>query len=174
MQSNPTQTAESSARPWFREPMVWMLIVLPVIVIAASIVTIVLAVRSGGGDVYPSEVKRTAQIQVEDLSADRRAIELGLNGSMTIDAATGAVALTLANAPEATQKLRLDLIHPAQASSDLSAELVRSGDGFVGRIDNAAGRTWSVHVSDAEATWRVAGRFDPASNTALLAPALAE
>ncbi len=154
--------------------MVWLLIALPSLVIAGTVFAIVLAVRAGGGDAFPSAVRRTAQIQAEDLAPDRAAIAMNLHGFLRIDAATGAVRLELANLPPATLKLHLDLIHPARASEDRSADLVRSGEVFVGRIEGAAGRVWSVQVSDAEATWRIAGRFDPATNAATLAPALSE
>ena len=161
-------------RAWYREPMVWMLIALPSIVIAASIITIVLAVKSGGGDVYPSMVKRTAQVQVEDLAADRTAIAMKLSGMFRIDAATGSVRVELAGVPAEVNTLHLDLIHPAQASADMSADLVRAGETFVGRIDNAAGKVWSVELRDAQGNWRIAGRLDPQTNATTLAPALSE
>lgn len=163
-----------SKRPWYREPMVWLLIALPTLVIAGTFFAIALAVRAGGGDAFPSAVRRTAQIQAEDLAPDRNAIALDLHGSLSIDPATGAVWLNLENLPATTLKLRLDLIHPARAAEDISTDLVRAGENFAGRIDNATGKVWSVQVSDADFTWRVAGRFDPATNSVMLAPALSE
>ena len=154
--------------------MVWLLIALPTLVIAGTFFAITLAVRTGSGDAFPSSVRRTAQIQAEDLAPDRAAIAMNLHGSLRIDAATGAVRLELANVPPATMKLHLDLIHPARAAEDLAADLVRAGETFAGRVEGAAGKVWSVQVSDAENTWRVAGRFDPATHSAALAPALSE
>ena len=163
-----------SKHPWYREPMVWLLIALPAVVIAGTVFAIVLATRAGGGDAFPSAVRRTAQIQADDLAPDRKAIALDLHGSLSIDPSTGAVWLALENLPASTLKLHLDLIHPARAAEDMSTDLVRAGENFAGRIENATGKVWSVLVSDAESTWSVTGRFDPATNSATLAPALSE
>ena len=169
-----TIPAETPARPWYREPMAWMVIGLPAIVVGAAIATLAIAINAGGTDAYPAQVKRTAQVQVEDLAADRAAIAMAIRGTLAIDADTGAVRVALDNAPVSTMQLRLDLIHPARAAGDVQLMLVRSGDAFLGRLDVPAAQVWAVQASDADGTWRVTGRYEPGLGEVLLAPALSE
>lgn len=169
-----TTSAPSPARPWYREPMVWMVIGLPTFVVGAAIATLVIAIRAGGTDAYPAAVRRTAQVQVEDLAADRAAIALGIAGTLAIDADTGAVRVALENVPSSTVRIRLNLIHPARADGDMELMLVRSGDAFLGRLETPAVQVWTVQASDAQGAWRVTGRFEPGAGTVALAPALSE
>lgn len=169
-----TVTSETPARPWYREPMAWMVIGLPTFVVGAAIATLVIAIRSGGTDVYPAQVQRTAQVQVEDLAADRAAIALDIRGTLAIDADTGAVRMALDNVPADTRQVRLDLIHPARAEGDVQLMLVRSGDAFLGRLEVPALRVWSIQASDAQGAWRVAGRFEPGLGKVALTPAFSE
>ncbi|MCX7556260.1 FixH family protein [Xanthomonadaceae bacterium JHOS43] len=169
-----TMMQATASRPWYREPMVWMVWGLPAIVVVAALATVTIAVRAGGTDVWPAQVRRTAQVQVEDLAADRTAIAMNLKGALAIDQATGAIRLRLENVPATTLQLRLDLIHPARAEGDMQLSLVRSGDQFLGRLGVSATQVWSVQVSDPDGTWRVAGRFEPGRGEVLLMPALSE
>lgn len=169
-----SMTQAADVRPWYREPMAWMVWGLPAFVVLAAIATLVIAIRAGGADAWPAQVRRTAQVQVEDLAADRAAIALGLKGRLAIDADTGALRLRLENVPAGTLHVRLDLIHPARAAGDAQATLVRSGDAFIGRLDVPATQVWAVQASDAQGAWRVAGRFEPGLGEVALAPALSE
>lgn len=167
-------SAPLDARPWYREPMVWLVFGLPSIVVIAGIVTLVIAIRAGGNDAYPAQVRRTAQIQVEDLAADRAAIALGIRGTLAIDADTGAIRVLLDNVPAATVQLRLDLIHPARADGDVRLVLTRSGDAFLGRLAMPVAQVWSVQAGDVDGAWRVTGRFEQGDGETVLAPALSE
>lgn len=169
-----TMTDPNNTTPWYREPMAWMVWGLPAIVVAAAIATLVIAIQAGGTDSWPTQVRRTVQIQVEDLAPDRAAIALGLKGTLIIDADTGAVRVRLDNVPTDTMQLQLDLIHPARAAGDVQLTLVRSDDVFLGRLGVPAVQVWSVQASDPEGTWRVAGRFEPGAGEVALIPALSE
>ena len=63
---------EPERSPW-REPMVWMLVALPLGSVVASAWLIAAALRSGGDDAIADPVQGTAQIQVSDLDPDLRA-----------------------------------------------------------------------------------------------------
>ncbi len=169
-----TNSSPPSARAWFGEPMVWLVVGLPAIVVGAAIATLVIAIRSGGADAWPTQVRRTAQIQVEDLAADRAAIAMGLKGVLSINADTGAVRIALENLPASTMQVRLDLIHPARADGDVQLMLVRSGEVFLGRLDVAEMQVWSVQVSAPDGAWRIAGRFEPGLGEVPLLPALSD
>lgn len=162
------------ARPWYREPMLWLVVGLPFIVVVAGFVTLFVAIRAGGADAYPSEVRRTAQIQVESLAADQAAIARGIAGSLAIDPDTGGIRVVLENVPGDVVQVRLSLIHPARAEGDSELMLTRSGDAFHGRIATPLAQVWSVRVSDVEGGWRVGGRYEQGRRAVRLAPSLSE
>ena len=128
--------------------------------VAASLVLVAISVRVGADEALPVDVRRTAQIQQEDLRADRAAIDLGLRGTLAIDARTGAVEVRLAPLPDSTATLALTLIHPSRAAQDRRLTLTRSGDRFLGRVPLPLPAAWTVQVAAADGAWRVAGRFE--------------
>lgn len=165
------------ARAAWREPMLWLVVVLPAVVVVAAIVTLVLAIRSGGSDAVPVEVRRTAQIQVANLDADREALRLGLRGELLLDAGTGAVQLTLqarTQAPVGGERLALEMAHPQAAAADLSIPLVRSGSQWLGRVPLDGAHAWNLALAPEDGAWRLVGRLPAGAARATLAPALAE
>jgi len=160
-------------RPWFREPMVWMMIGLPLCAVVAGTSTLMIALNSGSTDAVPDVVTRTLQIQNANLDADRRAIELGLSGRLTIDAETGAVQVQLDGLESLPPRLKLQLLHAGRASRDLQVPLVRGNDAWHGRVLNAAGQAWNIELSAEDTSWRVGGRLDPGAVDSALAPLLA-
>jgi len=159
---------------WYREPMMWLVVGIPAVLVAASLVLVAISVRVGADEALPVDVRRTAQIQQEDLRADRAAIDLGLRGTLAIDARTGAVEVRLAPLPDSTATLALTLIHPSRAAQDRRLTLTRSGDRFLGRVPLPLPAAWTVQVAAADGAWRVAGRFESGRIEAPLAPKLSE
>lgn len=151
----------------------WLVWLMPAAVVVAGISMVMVAVESGS-DAVPTEVRRTAQVQTENIAPDRLAIELGIRGTLEINPDTGAVTVALANVPADTHQLHLDLIHLARAHGDKSLTLVRGGEQFHGRLDATALQVWAVRLSAMDGSWRVIGRFDPSQPAAALVPALSE
>src|SRR5687768_18603051 len=107
------------ARRWWREPMAWLLVALPL----ASVVATIVLVRVGGAgatfDAAPEPVQRSAQVQQRDLAADERALALGLAGG--VRAIDGGVQVRVDAGGGAGRDARLDgsvltLVHPADAA----------------------------------------------------------
>ncbi|MCI1728928.1 MAG: FixH family protein [Chiayiivirga sp.] len=156
-----------------REPMVWLVVALPLAAVIAGITTLVLALRSGGADAVPAEVRRTAQIQVEDVAADQRALRDGLSASLVVDRQTGALELRLSPAPTPTPvQLQLHLAHPQRADADLELRLVQSGAGWHGRIEPRRAHAWNLRLMPADSSWRLVGRIEPDASQVELHPAL--
>ena len=165
----------SGARPAAREPMLWLVVALPVFAVVAGIATLVLALRSGGADAVPSQVRRTAQIQVADLSADQLALRAKLRATLQVDVGTGALELRLLGAAASPPPtLRLDLVHPLHAEADRSLILVASGSTWHGRIDPARTHAWNLRLVSIDASWRLIGRLEREAAQATLRPALSE
>lgn len=73
-------------RPAWREPMVWLVAAIPAMSIFAGVGLLVVAIRAGGADSVSDPVRRTAQVQVADLSPDALAASLHLRAVVRTDA----------------------------------------------------------------------------------------
>lgn len=160
-----------SARPWYREPMLALVIGLPAAAVVAGFATLVLAAGGDGGD---PRVRRVAQTQTADLAPDRAAARLALGAEAMLDG-NGAVTVRFTRAPAASV-LRLELRHGTVAGRDRGARLVHAGEGvYVGRLDPARGPgAYNVELAPQDAGWRLVGRLDAASRRVRLEPALAD
>lgn len=162
-------------RPWFREPMLWLVLALPFSVVVAGIVTLVLAARSGSFDAVPDPVQRIGKAQTLDLGPDRLATGLGLAGELRLAPDTEAVELVAPDLPAADVRLRLVLSHPSEARADVSVELLASGAGrYAARLAVPRSHAWNLRLSPLDGRWRLQGRLDAGALSAALAPALDE
>lgn len=159
-----------NAKPWYREPMLALVIGLPASAVVAGIATLVLA---AGGDAGDSRVRRVAQTQTTDLAPDRAAARLGLGAELALDG-NGAVTLRFAGGAPQETALRLDLRHATEAKRDRAARLVSAGDGvFVGRLEGERGPgAYNVELGPEDLAWRLVGRLDPGRAHLTLAAAL--
>ena len=66
---------DDKKRPFWREPMMWLVLGLPAMSVVAGVILVTLATRDSS-DSVGDVVTRTAQIQVADLGPDARARDL--------------------------------------------------------------------------------------------------
>ncbi|WP_257388467.1 FixH family protein [Tahibacter caeni] len=162
-------TNDSRARRAWREPLFWLVAGLPALGVVAGVGVVVAAVRSGGSDALTADVRRTAQIQVEDTRADEEALRRGLSARLVFDA-DGGIDLQLRGADDA-DALHLRLLHPARAEFDRQTTLRRDADGrWHARLDGLAGHAWTVRLESADHAWRLAGRLPAGVRETELAP----
>lgn len=143
---------------------------LPVITLIAIVVTVWIA---GGhrADESVGDVRRIAQIQIEDLAADRRAGQLGLMATLAVDAGSGAIQVTLASAaPFRKQSLLLRLEHPIDASRDRSITLLPTSDGWAGHTESWTNHAWRVRLGATDGSWLLRGRLAADQQRLSLAP----
>lgn len=159
-------------RPWYREPMVWLMMALPAAAVIAGLSTVVIAVRASGDDAIPESVRRTAQMQEADLAADHQAAKRHLLARLQLTRSTGAVQVTLTGDAISEDRLELHLIHATDGAKDASAVLVRSGDSWLGRIDAPLSQAWALTLATENDAWRLQGRLPVDRDRVLLEPAL--
>lgn len=170
-----TATAESSSSN-ARNPMLWLVIGLPALVVVAGISTVVIAIRAGGSDAIPEDVRRMAQVQTAELGPDALAAERRLSLVFSVQEA-GLALLPASGEFERDAPLRLSLHHPTDAAQDRALTLAPSLDGW--RVTAASdagpfdvGHDWRVVASDADSRWRLHGRLPAGQRGVLLRPAL--
>lgn len=164
-----------SPRPWYREPMLALVIGLPLTAVVAAIGTLVIAAR-GPGDAMDHAVRRVAQVQTTDLAPDRKAARQGLAATAVIDDA-GAIRLQLrAAAPLPADILLLTLRHATDPRRDRSAALAHLGGAdYAGRLP--APRSPGAHnavLEPADGNWRLVGRLAEGDQRINLQPALGD
>lgn len=153
--------------PW-REPMVWLVGALPAAVLAAAAWTI--ATAAGGTDVARADVRRTAQIQTEDLAADIAAARRALHGDVQLDG-EGVVVRIAGDVDD--DAMQLVLQHPVEAARDRVIALRRDGDAWRARADGlVAPHAWRIAVVGRDARWRLHGVLAARGTHASLQPAV--
>ncbi len=86
-------TMSKQSRPWYRQPLVWMIIAIPLSAVIAGIYTFRLAVISDDGLVVDDYYRKGKEINL-DLSRDKAALAHGLNADIRIDYQQGTISLT--------------------------------------------------------------------------------
>lgn len=148
----------SEKRSAFREPMVWLVVLLPTCVVIACIYTIMIATKGGGSDAIPDAVKRTAQVQTVDRSPEMYAKDHGLSLVLSItDERVEAVPVT--GQFDHSQGLRVLFEHPTDGNQDMALNLASSKQQWHVSQALPLQHDWKVHVSDDQQTWRLHGRL---------------
>jgi len=158
-------------RPAWREPMVWLIAILPLFALAGGIAMIYVAGGSGGGDAVADPVKRTAQVQVSDLGPDAQARRLGLSAIVRVDRNLVEV-LPVTGAFDRAAKLRIAFQHPVRAAADRSLLLQPSALGWRSAATLEDGHDWNLELTSQDGRWRLYGRLPKRQKAAHLKPAL--
>lgn len=162
---------ERKRSPW-REPMVWMLVALPLASVVASALLITAALRSGGDDAIADPVQSTAQIQVSDLGPDMQAQQRQLSAVLRVGA--GFVEVLPATGDfDRRAPLKLSLRHPTLAAADRQLQLQPTATGWRASITLDDGHDWRLQLAPTDASWRILGRLPRHQRAARLAPVLA-
>ncbi|AKC86396.1 FixH family protein [Pseudoxanthomonas suwonensis] len=161
---------ESRSSVW-RNPVMYLVVGLPLLSIVAGVGLVVVAVRSGGADSVTDPVRRVAQIQTADLGPDEAANKLGLSAVLRVEDGIVEVLPATGTFPR-EQALRLLLEHPTRQAEDLRLELAPEGPGW--RLQQAVDpqHDWVVRLQPADGSWRLQGRLPKQQHAARLAPSL--
>lgn len=158
---------DSAPRPAWRQPMFWLVLAIPVATLVAGWHLLGVAGGERAVDSTPDEVKRTAQVQMVDLSADETAARLALQAQLI----AGPGSLRLAGELDA-DPLHLQLVHPADSRLDRVLLLRREGQDWQGEPLPDAGIAWHLRLQPTDGRWRLVGRWHPGDDRAELRPAL--
>ena len=164
--------------PKTRNPVLWLVIGLPAVVVVASLATLYIAIDAGGSDAIPDDVRRTAQIQTTELGPDERAAALKLSavfsvreGHVDVLPASGALVDDTALRGE---PLRLLLQHPTLAAEDRELKLVPTAAGWRAEIALDPKHDWRIQLLPEGSAWRLRGRLPAGQRGVLLAPSVGQ
>ncbi len=166
---------DSSAphRSNWSNPVMWLVVGLPLLSIVAGVGLVVIATRAGGADTVSDPVRRVSQIQTTDLGPDEAAGKLGLSAVLRVE--DGIVEVLPATGEFArTGPLQLLLEHPTRQADDLRLQLAPEGPGWRLRQAVDPGHDWVVQLRADDGSWRLHGRLPKQQHAARLAPLLGE
>lgn len=146
-------------KPWFKHPLVWMMIAIPFSAVIMGVIMIYLAVTTDDGLVADDYYKQGLAIN-EVISRDIKATELGLNAIIELDSTTQAIKVqfdkgSLESYPDT---LLLSLRYATRAKSDVSVTLNHGiGDQYIGVVGKAISQgVWYFEISDQD--WKLNAR----------------
>ncbi len=145
-------TAPAVVKPWYREPLAWLVALFPAAAVVAGLVTAYIAVQSWDGLVVDDYYKRGLEIN-QTLARDERAHALGIVADVEVGD-TVSVRLRGGAAFVAPARLTASFIHATRAGHDLRFQLARGeGDTYVGELPPLARGHWQIQLEADD--WRV-------------------
>ena len=157
--------------PW-RQPMVWLLVAIPLLAVVSTAGLVFVAGGPGATDDIAEPVKRTAQVQVADLGPDAHARTLGLSALVRSDKGIVEV-LPVAGDFDRHAPLTLALRHPTLAAKDQVLVLVPVETGWRTPAQVDLGHDWNVQVAGSNrGAWRLQGRWPAKQAAVYVAPAV--
>lgn len=159
-------------RPWFREPMVWLVLAFPAATVIAGFWTLAIAIRAGGSDAVIDTVQRTAQVQHTSLAADQEARRLGLSASLVLN--EHMLVVEMAGRQSKLAPLVLTVSHPTDASRDLQFTLMPEDGRWLSRVELDSDVYWQLRLVDGQGRWQLDGALSPGRGFAILTPRFAD
>lgn len=155
----------SGQQPWYRQGWPWFLILLPLAMVVASMVTLYLALETDEALVRDDYYKEGLAIN-RRLEQEARARERGISAELRYDPATLALELRLDGIAIADPQVVLAIVHPTDDSRDQSLTLAAAGNGlFLGKaaapLDGK--RYLMLDHGKGAGSWRVRGTLVPAA-----------
>ncbi len=156
-------------RPWYREPMVWLVITIPSLTVVGGLTTVVIAhLRS---DAIVADTYRKEGLAIShDPTRDRAAQRLGVSATVALEGGTLSVRLDPGPAPRPGRLVVL-LSHATRAELDRLVTLRAGADGtYAAALGALPPGHWYLEISPAERTWRLTGEFVDRLGTLTLRP----
>jgi len=150
-----TPDADRHPEPWYRQFWPWFLIALPASVVAASFVTIWLAV-SRPNPLVVDDYSRIARSMEKRFEREHAAAALGLSAEVRLVEGAGIVQVRLLPRTVEPDSLELRLSHPLVEDRDQVIKLVRTPDGWSGNLASVDGR-WYLQLYPGDRSWRLSG-----------------
>lgn len=154
-------TEASSKNPWYRQPLVWLVIAFPAIAVVGGISLLILSMNIDTGLVVDDYYKRGKEINLV-LTRDKKAVELGIRGVSVYSSDKQRLSVTIASQQGhalSDEEIIVDLMHATRGGMDVRQSLFQNGPGLyqADLAQKLAKGPWIVQVSTDE--WRIHGRI---------------
>lgn len=155
--------------PWYRYPIVWLVIAIPALTVPAGLTTVWVAMR--GADTVVADDYRVDGLAINrDPVRDGAARGLDVHATFTVVGGTVQVTLGESHAP-VPEQLVLVLSHATRATEDRELRLSRSGvRTFTTELAPLAAGHWYLELAPPDRAWRLTGEFRESPRGLELAP----
>lgn len=146
---------QQTSLAWYREPVMWLVVGIPVSAVLFGVVMISLALTSDDGLVVDDYYKQGLQIN-RSLARDKYAAQLGLEARVKLDWAQRRVWVELTWPVSASfpDRLELSFLHATRQDEDRRISLIYDGQGgYSGALPSLVTGRWYVRV--ATDRWRL-------------------
>ena len=153
-----------SARKWYREPYVWLVVCFPLLAVIGGVITAWLAVRSDDGLVADDYYNRGLEIN-KTLARDKAAQLYGLEATVTISEDKNMLQVTLRSNGHFRhpEEITLTFMHPTRAGLDRRVMLKRvSADVYAVKLPGLTANRWYVQMEADD--WRILQTLDTAKH----------
>jgi len=148
-------------RPWWREPMVWLVIGLPLSAVIAGLTTVYIAYQNADTLVKEGYLKQGFTV-VDTLAADEMAANLGLSATVRIRAESLELRLASTATPPLPTELSLTLAHPTEVNLDVVVPMFQNSDGtYLAKAPELLDVKRTVLLEPADRSWRLRGYWAP-------------
>lgn len=146
--------------PWYRQPLVWMVIAIPLSSVVMGVVILVLSIATYDGLVTDDYYKKGLQIN-RSLERDAAAARFALASEVSLGAPGGVIDVLIEGTPnfQAPEVVDLQLFHATRPGLDrhIPMRRVAAGRYRSGRPDLAPGKWYLQLYAD---DWRLRGEFE--------------
>lgn len=146
---------DAPGTPWYRTPMMWLLIAFPLASVLGGFATLWLAIQSDDGLVVDDYYRRGKEINLA-LGRDRAAAERGMRAVLYLDRSLGEMRIELHGGGALPERLDVLLLHATRAGHDRRYSLARGPAGHY-RADLERLAPGRYHVQLAAGEWRLLG-----------------
>ena len=160
--------------PWYKQPLVWMLIAIPFSAVVMGVIIIYLAITTDDGLVAEDYYKKGLTIN-RQLAKEQVAESLQLTAVIDVEADTGFIraAFNKGQMSEYPPQLQLAFKHATKQQLDVFIILQKGIDNnYVGSIANGVQQgVWHIELNNADevaAQWRLARRAKLENKTTVL------
>jgi hypothetical protein len=154
-------------RPWYREPLVWLVISFPLTAVIAGVATYIIADRTHDGLVVDDYYKKGKEINLS-LARDAAASRHGLHGRLELQPGRGQVRVTLTARDRAVLPAQVSLrwLHATRGGFDRDQQLARQPDGsYRAALPELAPGHWYAQIEALD--WRLQGSLRAPDETRL-------
>ena len=153
--------------PWYKVRVVWLMLAMFAVLVAASIITIYLAGEDFDGTVATEYVKKDLAIELATPKSEQ-ARALGLRATVFMDHSKNKILVQMHPALSAPH-LKLSIIHPTRQAEDQHILLRSEGQShYRGSFGELASPYGYLQLQDKDETWQVGGDWHRHDESILL------
>jgi len=156
-------------RPWYKEPMVWLVIAIPLSSVIYGTFFLIVSITSFDGMVVDDYYKEGKQIN-RVLKRDQAALLHGLSAQVTVNEGLATVFVAAKESYTPPPALEINFIYSTRAGQDKTIFVEQTQPGiYKGAIPELETGRWNVQISSDD--WRLMGSMRaPDESTVMIKP----